>query len=151
PCDAVIIDVNLPDTNGVEVARDIRRLRPDQQILFFTGENPSTLSLLLKSGLANGFVPKNGLPTYLLDQPILEAKSKYQKATSLYASENANEAAVERSLKEFSIVGKSPLWRETIKRIKSFRDIPQPILIYGESGTGKELVAQALRGGNKKF
>lgn len=57
--DFVILDFQLPDTNGLEVARKILRRNPDIKVLVVTAMNSSVLPLrLLKAGV-KGFMTKN--------------------------------------------------------------------------------------------
>ena len=42
------------------------------------------------------------------------------------------------------IVGRSPVMRETLARLRKFAPVELPVLITGETGTGKEGAAQAL-------
>lgn len=43
PCDAAVLDVNIGDGDGVELARGLRALRADLRIVFVTGSDESAL------------------------------------------------------------------------------------------------------------
>ena len=86
PCDIVLLDILMPDTNGVEVAERLRREYPDIKIIVLSIDNREfTLIQLLKIGM-DGFVSKssplseiplaidsvaNGVPFYGRDISIL--------------------------------------------------------------------------------
>jgi len=86
PCDIVLLDILMPDTNGVEVAERLRRGYPDIKIIVLSIDNREfTLIQLLKIGM-DGFVSKssplseiplaidsvaNGVPFYGRDISIL--------------------------------------------------------------------------------
>lgn len=86
PCDIVLLDILMPDTNGVEVAERLRREYPDIKIIVLSIDNREfTLMQLLKIGM-DGFVSKssplseiplaidsiaNGVPFYGRDISIL--------------------------------------------------------------------------------
>lgn len=42
------------------------------------------------------------------------------------------------------LVGKSPLWKQCLRKIVEVASSESPVLICGESGTGKELIARAI-------
>ena len=86
PCDIVLLDILMPDVNGVEVAERLRNEYPDIKIIVLSIDNREfTLMQLLKIGM-NGFVSKssplsdillaidsvaNGVPFYGRDIAIL--------------------------------------------------------------------------------
>lgn len=86
PCDLVLLDILMPDTNGVEVATRLRKEYPDIKIIVLSIDNREfTLMQLLKIGM-DGFVSKssplsdiplaidsvaNGVPFYGRDIAIL--------------------------------------------------------------------------------
>jgi DNA-binding NarL/FixJ family response regulator len=56
--DLVLLDVNLPDMNGVEAARRIRKEYPQMKILAISGENSAeTVKAMVEAGI-NGFITK---------------------------------------------------------------------------------------------
>lgn len=63
PFDLVILDVNMPEMNGYEAFRELRRIHPDARILFISGyaEVPSWRQLVEDGGqpfLAKPFSPR---------------------------------------------------------------------------------------------
>jgi len=60
PADMVLLDVNLPDIGGIEIARRLRREYPDLKILAISGENSAeTIQAMMETGI-DGFISKNG-------------------------------------------------------------------------------------------
>jgi two-component system cell cycle sensor histidine kinase/response regulator CckA len=56
--DAVLLDLNLPRMNGVEVYRNIRRLRPDTKVIVISGNiTPEMRQELIALGQSD-FIPK---------------------------------------------------------------------------------------------
>jgi PAS domain S-box-containing protein len=56
--DAILLDLNLPRMNGLEVYRNIRRLRPDAKVIVISGNiTPETRQELIGLG-QNDFIPK---------------------------------------------------------------------------------------------
>lgn len=60
--DAVLLDYNMPEMNGHEVATEIRRIRPETLVVMVSGsEIPEETNRLV-----DAFVPKNDAVTQLL-------------------------------------------------------------------------------------
>ena len=58
PADVVLLDINLPDKHGTEIARNIHKAYPAIKILAVSGENSTdTIQSLLKVGI-DGFISK---------------------------------------------------------------------------------------------
>ena len=58
PADLVLLDINLPDTSGIEIARRLRSDYPEVKILAISAENATdTILALLEVGI-NGFISK---------------------------------------------------------------------------------------------
>lgn len=80
--DLVILDIFMPVMNGIQAAREIRRIAPSTKILFFTIEDVPQARAIARSLGADGFVPKvagrNELITTikgLFEDPRLRANS----------------------------------------------------------------------------
>jgi DNA-binding NarL/FixJ family response regulator len=59
PADIVLLDVNLPDVGGADVARRLRREYPCIKILVISGENSAeAVEAMLETGI-NGFISKH--------------------------------------------------------------------------------------------
>jgi DNA-binding NtrC family response regulator len=144
PFDAVLVDVHLPDMSGLDVAALIRRIRPDQQIIFCTGdESKITLSGLLSSGLGNGFLPKFDKSASLIE-PIQRALKNFKRNLAILSDETpvAEDSDV-KNIKD-PWAGTSKALNEIRRLTKIFRSKPGSVLILGETGAGKESVAHAL-------
>lgn len=57
PVELVLMDVNLPDVNGIEVTRQLRALRPTAAVLVISMLDDTTVFKALKAG-ASGYVLK---------------------------------------------------------------------------------------------
>lgn len=137
--DLVILDIRLPDLNGLEVLRKIRDLNAKASIIVMTAyDDMKTTVEAVKSGAFEYLVKP-------LDYVELDLTIK--KAFQIKHLEEKLRYLVEEKQKEYTInniIGHSPQMRRVFKLIGSVADTRTNVLIQGESGTGKELVAKAI-------
>jgi DNA-binding NarL/FixJ family response regulator len=69
--DLVLLDIDLPDINGLEVARQLQVIVPDAKIVFLTTESSSHLVNAAMSTGASGYLLKSQIVDELL--PALES------------------------------------------------------------------------------
>ncbi|MCP3979721.1 MAG: sigma-54-dependent Fis family transcriptional regulator [bacterium] len=137
--DAVLLDVMLPDANGLEVLRWIRERYPDLAVVMITAHG--TVESAVEAMKAGAF--------HYLTKPFKndEVRHLVARATQSTHLRRENED-LRRALEERSrferIVGKSRPMQEVYRFIDQVAPSRSTVLIHGESGTGKELVAQAI-------
>lgn len=137
--DVAVIDVHMPEMDGIELLKKLRNEGDHLQILMLTGgATVDTAVASFKAG-AIDYVTK---PIRLSD---LEALIRRAARTAGLERENARlREALHRQAPRNQMVGESPQIREVQRLIQRVSLSDKPILIEGESGTGKELVAQAI-------
>ena len=137
--DVVLLDVRLPDIDGIEVLRQIRDLNKKTYVLMMTAyDDMKTTVEAVKLGAFEYLVkPLNYIDLDLTVAKAFQVRALEQKVSYL----------VEEKQKEYTIdniIGRSPQMREVFKLIGSVANTRTNVLIQGESGTGKELVAKAI-------
>jgi two-component system response regulator AtoC len=137
--DVVLLDVRLPDIDGIEVLRQIRDLNKKTYVLMMTAyDDMKTTVEAVKLGAFEYLVkPLNYIDLDLTVAKAFQVRALEQKVSYL----------VEERQKEYTIdniIGRSPQMREVFKLIGSVAKTRTNVLIQGESGTGKELVAKAI-------
>jgi two-component system nitrogen regulation response regulator GlnG len=136
--DVAVLDVLLPDGNGLDVLERIRQVDPTLPVIFVTsGSDSSTAIQAMKLGALD----------YLLKPiDIAELRTVVQRAIKI---RRLTEAPVEIAVEPDSggphaIIGRCAAMQEVYKSIGIVAGQDVTVLIRGESGTGKELVARAL-------
>ncbi len=137
--DLVILDIRLPDLDGLEALRRIRDIDPKAIVIIITAyDDMKTTVEAIKSGAFEYLVKP-------LD--FLELDLTINKAFQISKLEDKLHYLMEEKQKEYTIdniIGRSPQMREVFKLIGSVVNNRANILIQGESGTGKELCAKAI-------
>jgi two-component system response regulator AtoC len=137
--DLVILDIRLPDIDGLEALRKIKLRNKNACVVIMTAyDDMKTTVEAIKSGAYEYLVKP-------LD--FVELDLTVEKAFQMQGLEDKLTYLVEEKQKEYTIdniIGRSPQMREVFKLIGSVADTRTNILIRGESGTGKELVAKAI-------
>jgi two-component system response regulator PilR (NtrC family) len=139
PWDAILLDVMLPDANGLDVLRWIRDRDPDTAVLMITAfgtvENAvSAMKLGAFHYLTKPF--KNEEVRILVEQAVRTTRLRNE-------NKNLKRELAQRHRYE-KIVGKSRAMQEVYRFIDQVAQSRATVLINGESGTGKELVAHAI-------
>src|SRR2546422_465419 len=140
PADAVITDLVMPDLNGVEVARRLRRNDPHLPIFVLTGHGDIATAIeALKAGATEYRTkPVNiaelmtVMTRALIARPLVEAGASLEQAQGQQFSVHA-------------ILGDHPNVEAVRAFVRKMAAVPRPtVLLLGESGTGKNLVARAI-------
>jgi DNA-binding NtrC family response regulator len=137
--DLVILDIRLPDADGIEVLRKIKEMNSRAYVLIMTAyDDMRTTVDAIKLGAFEYLVkPLNYIDLDLTMEKAIQVRSLEDKVSYL----------VEEKQKEYTIdniIGRSPQMREVFKLIGSVANTRTNVLLQGESGTGKELVAKAI-------
>ncbi|MCL6634527.1 MAG: sigma-54 dependent transcriptional regulator [Peptococcaceae bacterium] len=133
--DAVLLDIRMPDINGIKVLELIRRRGDRTPIILITayGSTQTTIEAM-KLG-AFDYLTK---PLKIGDMLEVVRKAVEVKELVDRAGENMPE------LESDAMIGLSPAMQNVYKIIGRVSNTNATVLIRGESGTGKELVAQAI-------
>jgi DNA-binding NtrC family response regulator len=137
--DVVLCDIRLPEMNGIELLRHIKRHDPSIEVLMITGDpTVPTAVEALKAG-ASDYLQKpltHDELRHRLDA-ILERRFLRQEVNTL-------RSRLGEQLRTKDLVGSSSSMTEVKELIVKVAAVESPVLIEGESGTGKELVAAAI-------
>ena len=138
--DAVVTDIRLPGSSGLELLRDLHALDCKVPVILMTGH-----------GTANTAIEamRQGAFEYLLkplDLDVLQAVIDRALETSRMIRTPAKIAGDSEAdpHKDDLLVGQCPAMQEVYRQIGRVAEQDVTVLILGESGTGKEVVARAI-------
>jgi DNA-binding NtrC family response regulator len=141
----VLMDVVLPDADGIELLRKFKELSPESQVIMVTGYGSVQKAVEAMRIGAFTFIEKPVDPELLV--------ATIEKAGEKFAL-SAENRRLREELREHTsfanILGRSDDMRRLFHLIKMVAPTDASVLIRGENGTGKELVATAIHEHSKR-
>jgi two-component system nitrogen regulation response regulator GlnG len=138
--DVCLLDIMLPEMNGLELARKIRSIDARLPVIFITSMDDSDTAIEAMKMGAYEFCTK---PLDIAQvQDFVERAFNARRLMRSPVTFNSPEDIPNDDSDQ--LVGKSPQMVEVYKQIGRVAAQQVPVLIRGESGTGKELIARAI-------
>ena len=139
PFDLLLLDVALPDRNGLDLLRELRRRDPQLTIILITAYGSIDMArAAFKSG-AQDYITKPWSNDELLAQVAQAVEGRRLREENIH---------LKRALKQRynfpNIIGKSDKMLRVLDLVTQIAPSRSTVLIHGESGTGKELIAKAI-------
>src|SRR5216683_1671637 len=139
PFDLLLLDVSLPDRNGLELLREIRRRDPYLSVVLITAYASIEMARAAFKNGAMDYITKPWSNDELLAQVAQAVEGRRLR------EENVQ---LKRALKQRynfpNIVGRSEHMLALLDLVTQVAPSRSTVLITGESGTGKELIAKAI-------
>jgi DNA-binding NtrC family response regulator len=137
--DLLILDLMLPDMDGLEMLREVKARDPEQTVLMVTAfGSVETAVRAMKEG-AFDYVSK----PFRHEEVIVTVRNALSQR-ELLSENKALRKALARGRGAGELVGKSRPILELQRLLDRIAPSRSTVLIQGESGTGKELVAHAI-------
>lgn len=135
--DAIVLDIRMEGTDGLQVADRIVASNADIPIIFFTGyAGDYNEDELQEKYHPFAYITKNEKPERLIRE-VAQAV-RYHR----FSGEGAEMVRLAR--KEYDLVGHSEQMQQVYRTIEKVGPTMSKVVILGPTGTGKELVARAL-------
>jgi DNA-binding NtrC family response regulator len=137
--DAAITDIRMPEMNGLDLLREIKRHDESIEVIVMTGY-PTISSAVeaLKVG-AYDYLSK----PLILDE-LRHLMARVTEKRFLKGEVQSLRVRLGEELTVNELVGNAPSMQRVKEIISKVATTDSPVLIEGESGTGKELVAAAI-------
>ena len=143
--DAVLCDVKLPDGNGVDYAREIKKHYPLVEVILLTAFG----------NIADGVqAMKNGAFDYIIkgddNEKIIPLLNRATEKAQLQKRLWQLELQVSKRYTFENILGESPAIKDAIDLAKRVAPTETNVLLLGETGTGKEVFAQSIHNASSR-
>jgi DNA-binding NtrC family response regulator len=137
--DVVLLDVKLPDADGLDLLTQIKRRWPDTEVILLSGYG--TMSMAIEAG-------RRGAYTFLTKPFENEKLLADVKCAIERKEQNAENLTLRRALETMSgtasPIFKSPAMQDVVRTVERVAPSDVTVLITGESGSGKEVIADLL-------
>jgi len=139
----LIVDLRIPDMNGLQIIQECRQKYPKTEVVMVTGYGSvETAVEAMKLG-AFDYLTK----PFELDDLQRIINRALQKDGAPPAPALPVEAVV-RSTSLF--IGDSPQMKEILRLVQKIADKDSPVLLEGEFGSGKQMVARTLHNNSRR-
>jgi DNA-binding NtrC family response regulator len=142
----VLLDLQLPDAEGLQTLDEIKRVSPGTQVIILTAHDSLHNAIeSIKRG-AFHFISKPYAPEELLSlvDKALEKESLLREREELRQKTQQLEKRLEIAETRFTPIFKSKVMQEIDELIEAMAPSDANVLITGESGTGKEVIANDI-------
>lgn len=139
PLDLALVDLRLPDGDGIELMQRLKISHPAIQVIILTGHGSIELAVRATQHGAFHFVTK---PFNM--EELLSIVTRALSHKTLQQENHQLRSALHRKYRFDNIVGSSEEIRRVLDMVERVADSDSTVLVTGESGTGKELVAKAI-------
>ncbi len=139
PADTVLLDIRMPEVDGLELLEALRKEDPFSTVIMMTAYGSIEIAVEAMRLGAYDFITKP-----FAKEPLLRAVRKGLEHNRLIRENRQLRLQVADSHGFSGLVGQSPPMRRLFAKIQAIAPTDYPVIIRGESGTGKELVARAI-------
>ena len=137
PPDVALLDILMPEMDGIQTLSQLRRQRPDLKVIILSCLSDTHKVVEAMRLGASDYVTKP------FQKSDLDAALEVCFAGIARPLE-AGSAEIERVDDDYFFVSASPSMREIRHQVAQIARVDVPVLMLGESGTGKEVVARLI-------
>jgi DNA-binding NtrC family response regulator len=133
----VLLDIEMPEMNGLEVLKELRSRQTDLTVVMITAYGTIERAVQAMKAGAYDFIPKPFEPDHI----EVVVKKALERESLRRGYEILSEELGERHR---IVMGKSPKMNAAVDTAKKAARSGSTVLLLGESGTGKEIFARAI-------
>ncbi|MBI1920928.1 MAG: sigma-54-dependent Fis family transcriptional regulator [Geobacter sp.] len=134
--DLVLLDIWMPQMDGLETLQRLKELYPSLTVVMMSGHGTVETAVRSTKLGAYDFIEK----PLSLEKVVLTVKN----ALDAGRMREENETLRDQAMGEHDMIGNTPIMRKLMEQIRLVAPANASVLITGENGTGKELVARSI-------
>jgi two-component system repressor protein LuxO len=138
PPDAVLLDLRLPDGDGLSVLRELRRDLTDLPVVVMTAHGSVATAVEAMRGGASDFLVK----PFAAERLAVTLGNALERAALRREVRDLTAARPRTAFQGF--IGAAPAMQTVYRVLETAAQSKATVFITGESGTGKELAAEAV-------
>lgn len=138
--DVIVLDIRLPDANGIELMMQFQEDIPGVQVILITGYGEVDDAVEAMKNGAYDYITK----PFDLDRLELVVEKAYQRVCVQRENQPQEEDPKKKSRYPQHIIGHSASMTHVRYLIDKVAPTQVPVLITGDSGTGKNVVARVI-------
>lgn len=144
--DIAIIDVKLPEKDGITTLKEIRELFPDLEVIMISGHGDMEMVISAMRAGANDFFLK---PFRSIDvENAIERTKRFLSISKELKEVKSNYELITKELKSkfrWEFIAESKAMKDVLNMVARVAKADKTtVLITGESGTGKEMIASTI-------
>jgi len=144
--DIAIVDVKLPEKDGITTLKEIRQLYPDLEVIMISGHGDMEMVISAMRAGANDFFLK---PFRSIDvENAIERTKRYLSVSRELKEVKSNYELITKEIKSkfrWDFISESNVMKDVLNMVaKVAKADKTTVLITGESGTGKEMIASTI-------
>jgi DNA-binding NtrC family response regulator len=135
----VLLDIRLPDINGIDLLEKIKQINKDLNVIMLTADEDVQHAFKAMKRGAFDYITK----PFNTEELLLTIKRACENI-DLQRELKITQAQLEEQAKSKMVQGESPASQKVLKQVRLVAPTLMTVILQGESGVGKELIANLI-------
>ncbi len=144
--DVIMLDLKLPDMDGIDVLKKIRVINAESVVIIMTAYGTMESAVQAMRFGAYDFLNK---PFDSMDKVSLSVSNALERKFLRLENKELKKLLKDRD-KSTTIIAKSKAMKDIISSVPKLATVDSNVLIEGETGTGKEIIARLIHGNSHR-